>query len=202
MGEPATKPPTETEPFAQPMSVEEFIPLIANQEPLELIEGQVVRKAAPQRRHGSAQQKISALLDGYSRRPGGPRGPGGWWLMTEVDTLYAKTKEVFRHDVQGYLRELHAEPPEGFPVPHVPQWACEILSPSNARIDWIKKQHTLHVHAVPHYWIVDPQNELLTVLRYHEEGYRLVLTAGRGDVVKAEPFDAVEISVDELFGYT
>lgn len=199
MGHPASKPPTD--PTGQHMSVEEFIPLIVSEEPLELIEGQVVRKAAASLKHGRVQFKMCGVAESFSRRAGGPRGPGGWWLMTEVDTLYAKTKEVFRHDMQGYLRELYPEPPEGFPLPQPPQWACEILSPSNARVDWIKKRHTLHVHAVPHYWIIDPQNELLTVLRYHEEGYRILLTAGRGDVVKAEPFDAVEISIDELFGY-
>lgn len=184
------------------MSVEEFLPLIANQEPLELVEGQVIRKAAPQRRHGSVQTKLGELLGPWNRSAGGPRGPGGWWLMSEVDTLYAKTKEVFRHDAQGYRRELHPEPLEGFPLPYTPQWACEILSPSDARIDWIKKQHTLHVHGVAHYWIIDPQTELLTVLRHHADGYLVALTAGRGDVVRAEPFDAIEIEIDDLFGHT
>lgn len=189
------------QPAAKRVTVAEFLPLIANEEPFELIEGEVVRRAAPQPVHGGVLQKVGALLDGFSRR-GGTRGPGGWWLMSEVDTLYAKTEEVLRHDYQGYQRELHPVRPSGFPCPHTPQWACEILSPSNARIDWIKKQHTLHVHGVPHYWIIDPQTELLTVLRHHAEGYLVALTAGRGDVVRAEPFDAVEIEIDDLFGHT
>lgn len=90
--------------------------------------------------------------------------------------------------------------PRGFLCPHAPQWACEILSKSHARIDWVKKQRTLHTHEVPHYWVIDPAQELLTVLRYSPAGYVVALTAGRGDVVSAEPFSGVEFAIDELFG--
>jgi hypothetical protein len=38
------------------------------------------------------------------------------------------------------------------------------------------------------------------VYRLAPEGYVLVLTAGREDVVRAEPFAAIEIRVGELFG--
>jgi Uma2 family endonuclease len=196
MAEPAEK---------QRVSVAEFLPMIANEEPLELVDGQVVRKAAPMSRHGYVQVTLGALLRPFQRRAGGPSGPGGWWILSEVDTLYGETDEVFRHDLQGYRRDLHPEMPSGFPVPHVPQWSCEILSPSNTRIDWIKKQRTLHAHAVAHYWVIDPAAELVTVLRYQPEAYLVIATAGRGDdrgdEHRLEPFADVSISMDELFGY-
>jgi len=31
--------------------------------------------------------------------------------MTEVEVLYAKTHEVFRHDLVGFRRDLHAQRP-------------------------------------------------------------------------------------------
>lgn len=187
------------------VTVAEFLPMIANEEPLELVDGQVVRKAAPMSRHGRLQARLSAVLGPFDRRAAGPRGPGGWWIMAEVDTLYAQTQEVFRHDLQGYRREIHPEIPDTFPCPLVPQWACEILSPTNTRIDWIKKQRTLHAHAVPHYWVIDPVAELVTVLRYQPEAYLVIATAGRGDdrgdEHRLEPFGEIPISMDELFGY-
>lgn len=118
----------------------EVLPRIEAGEPIELVDGEVVPKASLQPAHGAAQAKLAALLDLFHRRAGGSRGPGGWWIMAEVDTLYAKTEEVFRHDLQGYRRDIHPERPTGAPVKHVPQWACEVLSPANARIDWVKKQ--------------------------------------------------------------
>ena len=177
------------------------MPLIMSGEPVELVDGELVRKASPDPAHGGAQAKLAWQLGPVNRKTGGPRGPGGWWIMTEVDTRYALTSEVFRHDAQGYRRDVHPDRPTGFPVDAVPQWACEILSSSNARIDLIKKQRTLHAHRVGHYWVIDPAHETLTVLRWHEEAYLSVLTAGRGDVVRAEPFGEIEVSIDELLGY-
>jgi hypothetical protein len=49
--------------------------------------------------------------------------------------------------------------------------------------------------------VIDPVAELLTVLRYQPGGYQVALTAGRGDVVRAEPFEAIEFALDELFGH-
>jgi Uma2 family endonuclease len=85
-----------------------------------------------------------------------------------------------------------------------PPAECEpwrgILSRSTARYDIAQKQRALHAHGVPHYWILDPEHETLTVLRYADTAYLRVLDAGIGDVVRAEPVDAIEISVAELFG--
>jgi Uma2 family endonuclease len=83
----------------------------------------------------------------------------------------------------------------------VPDWACEILSVSTARIDLVKKHRTLHAHGVGHYWIIDPEHETLTIHRHHPDGYVTAATGGVGDVVRAEPFDGLELDVGELFGH-
>lgn len=167
---------------------------------VELIDGEIVRKAMPKPEHGSAQAKLTELLGPYHRRVGGPRGPGGWWLMTEVEVLYPRIPEVYRHDA-GYRRESFPERPTGMPVQARPDWVCEIISPTTARYDVVKKQRTLRVHGVPHYWIADPEHETLMVLRHGPEGYVNVLNAGVGDVVRAEPFDGIDLDVGDLFGH-
>ncbi len=169
-------------------------------EPVELIDGQIVHKAMSTPAHGTAQAKISASLDAFNRKPGGPRGPGGWWLMTEVEVLYAQNGDVYRHDVVGFRRDRHPSRPAGLPVEARPDWVCEILSPSTARVDVVRKQRTLHAHAVPHYWLLDPERETLNVLRHQEAGYTVVLTAGSGETVCAEPFDERELDLDDLLG--
>ena len=167
---------------------------------VELIDGEIVHKAMPKPEHGSAQVKIGAVLDAFHRRPGGPRGPGGWWLMSEVEILYPQTEETFRHDLVGFRRERFPERPTGMPLEARPDWVCEILSPTTARYDVVKKQRTLHAHGIAHYWIVDPEHETLMVLRHGPEGYVNVLNAGVGDIVRAEPFEAIDLDVGELFG--
>jgi hypothetical protein len=53
---------------------------------------------------------------------------------------------------------------------------------------------------VAHYWLVDPRDSTLTVMRWSADGYVTRLSAERGEIVRAEPFDAIEIAVGTLFG--
>jgi Uma2 family endonuclease len=165
----------------------------------EIVAGELVRKAAPSPRHGAAQVLVGSLVvRPYGRRSGG-RWPGGWWFATEVE-VQLEEHEVYRPDVAGWRRERMPELPADAVVTVRPDWVCEILSPSNTRNDLVKKLRIYQRCQVPHYWIVDPMNEILTVHRWAPEGYLQVLTAERGERVRAEPFDAIEWPVGMLFG--
>jgi hypothetical protein len=48
--------------------------------------------------------------------------------------------------------------------------------------------------------LIDPERETLTVHRWIRDGYLFALGARRGDHVRAEPFEAVELQVGMLFG--
>lgn len=165
----------------------------------EVIDGDLVRKAMPSARHGAAQIAASQLLRPFNRRPGGSGGPGGWWFASETEIQLA-ADQVYRPDVCGWRRERLAELPSEAPVKVRPDWVCEILSPSNAGNDTVKKLRGYHRHQIPHYWIIDPVAETLTVHRFTEGGYLLVLAAERSERVRAEPFDAIELQVGVLFG--
>jgi Uma2 family endonuclease len=80
-----------------------------------------------------------------------------------------------------------------------PDWVCEVLS-TNRRNDLIKKKRVYHRHEVPHYWVIDPEDETLSVYRWAPEGYIELLAAERGETVRAEPFEAVPLRVGVLFG--
>ncbi|MBI2391572.1 MAG: Uma2 family endonuclease [Deltaproteobacteria bacterium] len=177
----------------------DILPFLAREEQVELVDGEIVPRAMPSASHGATQLGFGDVLGPFRRRAGDPRGPGGWWIFSELDVHYEQTDEVFRHDVCGYRRDRHAERPSGAVVSARPDWVCEILS-TNRRRAFIEKQRTLHRHAVPHYWLFDPDAEVLSVLRWSEPGYVVILNAGAGETVRAEPFDAIEIVVDELLG--
>ena len=163
----------------------------------ELIEGAITERGAASPMHGRVQRKLSAVIDPFERRPGG-RWPGGWWFGTEVD-VHFDAANTLRPDVCGWRRERVAEPPMEMPVRVRPDWVCEILS-TNRRNDLIKKRRIYHRHGVPHYWIVDPTEETLSVCRWTPDGYVEVLSAERGEEVRAEPFDALPLKVGVLFG--
>lgn len=119
--------------------------------------------------------------------------------MTELAVQYANG-DVYRHDAVGIRRDRHNERPKGTPVTARPDWAAEILSTGTARRDLVVKLRTLLRDAVPHYWIINPEHEILTVYRYDAGAYVTALTAGVGDVVRAEPFEDAEVSIAALFG--
>jgi Uma2 family endonuclease len=164
----------------------------------ELLASEVVEKATPSGEHGDAQAGVvSAVRPHYQRRSGS--GGAGWWIATEVEVLLA-SEDLVRPDVLGWRRERLPERPIGTPVRARPDWVCEVISPSNANTDTVKKLRIYHGNAVPHYWIVDPRDATLTVMRWSEPGYTTVLRAERGEVARAEPFEEVEIAIGTLFG--
>jgi Uma2 family endonuclease len=165
----------------------------------EVIHGVIVQKASPSAEHGASQFAFSGVIGRRFQRAPGGRWPGGWWFGNEIDVEY-ETHEVYLHDVAGWRRDRVEQRPSGRPVRIKPDWACELLSPSNAKRDLVDKFAVLHRNAVPHYWIADPVEQTLIVHRWRPDGYLVVLTAASGDVVRAEPFDAVEIAVATLFG--
>jgi Uma2 family endonuclease len=165
----------------------------------EIIDGEIVEKAAPSAEHADAQGGAIAFLRGpYHRRPGGGQ-PGGWWILPECE-IELSAHQVYRPDISGWRRDRMPERPTGRPVALRPDWICEVISPSNASNDLVKKLRVYHQSHVDHYWIVDPHNATLTVLRWAAEGYVVALTAGRTDRVRAEPFVEVELPVGALFG--
>jgi Uma2 family endonuclease len=66
--------------------------------------------------------------------------------------------------------------------------------------DVVDKFNVLHTNRVPHYWIADPIEQTLIVHRWEAAGYLVVLSAAAGDIIRAEPFEAVELRVSRLFG--
>jgi Uma2 family endonuclease len=163
----------------------------------ELIAGEIVEKAAPSAEHGTTQLEVGSRLMGPFGRQPPSGGPGGWWFMTEVEIRFGE--EICRPDLVGWRRDVVAQRPRGKVIEQLPQWICEVLS-EDKRNDLVRKKHIYHRHHVDHYWILDPEQGTLAVYRWHADGYLEVLSAERGQIVRAEPFDAIELPVSGLFG--
>ncbi|NUP09442.1 MAG: Uma2 family endonuclease [Polyangiaceae bacterium] len=163
---------------------------------VELIGGEIVRESTSFE-HGDAQLSIGIEIKGRFQGSGPPGGEG-WWFGSEVDVVYSEI-DCFRHDVSGWRKSRVPDRPAGRRVRIRPDWVCEILS-TNRNKDLRDKRRTLHQHGVPHYWIMDLEEPLLTVLRHHADGYVIIATVGPGERARLEPFDAVELEVAALFG--
>ena len=184
-------------PIFTPATLEDLLAIPEEKRRHELIEGAILEKGAATGEHGAAQHKLSIFTGPFARRPGG-RWPGGWWFGTEVD-IYFDPANAFRPDVAGWQRDRAPERPRGIPVMARPDWVGEILS-TNRSNDLIKKKRVYHRSGVPHYWIIDPTEEILLVNRWTPDGYVEILSAERGETVRAEPFDAISLQVGIFFG--
>lgn len=180
-----------------PATLEDLLAIPEEKRRHELIEGAIVEKGAATGEHGAAQHKLSVFTGPFDRRPGG-RWPGGWWFGTEID-IYFDPANTLRPDVSGWRRDRVPERPRGMPVMVRPDWVCEILS-TNRRNDLVKKKRVYHRSGVPHYWIIDPTEEFMTVYRWTPDGYFEILAAERGETVRAEPFEAISLQVGVFFG--
>ncbi len=183
----------------KPATLEDLLAM-PEEERYEIIGGELIPKEAGSQKHGGAQTRLARSLGPFDRRSGGPPDrPGGWWFATEVLTQFGPSEQR-RPDVAGWKRERLPEMQVQVPITIVPDWICEILSPTNASNDTIKKMRLHHAAKVPHYWLIDPIGETLSVYRWTPDGYLNVLIAERGERVRAEPFDSIELQVGVFFG--
>jgi Uma2 family endonuclease len=114
-------------------------------------------------------------------------------------TRAALRRDVVVPDLAGWRRERMPEMPEVAYFELAPDWICEVLAPSTARLDRTKKLSVSARERVHHGWAVDPLAQTLEVFRLDGDTYRIVLLAAADDKVRAEPFDAIELDLAILW---
>ena len=162
----------------------------------EIIAGEVIVQPSPTPAHQSTVGEIYAELRNPFQR--GRGGPGGWWLIPDVDVEFGP-HDICRPDVSGWQRDRVPTFPADRPVRQRPDWICEALSPRTAVRDQGDKRAIYQRAQVPWYWVVDPLNRTLSVLRLVEAGYVVDRVAGDQGMVALAPFDAVPIDLASIF---
>jgi Uma2 family endonuclease len=162
----------------------------------EVIDGEVVVAPSPSPLHQDTVGGILSELRFPFQR--GRGGPGGWWLILDVDVFFGP-HEVLRPDIAGWRRERVLALPAERPVKAIPDWVCEALSPGTAARDQGDKRAIYQRSSVPWYWIVDPINRSLQVYRLTTEGYLLDTSVGDRGLARLSPFEAVELELEALF---
>jgi Uma2 family endonuclease len=166
----------------------------------EILDGVVTTPPPPLPEHGRAQRSVSRYIGGPFDDDDGRGGPGGWWILTEVDVQLA-AHEVVRPDVAGWQRSRLPRPWGLRPLTVIPDWICEVVSPARPALDRVRKRTLYAEHGVPFYWIVDPGARTLEALRLdpaaHE--WREVGAYDEDSVARIAPFEAVELEVGRFF---
>ena len=149
----------------------------------------------PAPRHARATSRLGAELDGPFDR--GRGGPGGWILLDEPELHL--DPHVVVPDIAGWRRERLPRLPDTAYFETPPDWVCEVLSPSTARIDRTDKLAVYATFLVGSCWLVDPIAFTLEVFELHQGRWTLHSTYKDADPVAAPPVAEHSFLLDVLW---
>ena len=157
----------------------------------ELIDGALYLSPRPRPRHAVATSVIGGDLHGPFHR--GRGGPGGWIILFEPELHLGD--DVVVPDLAGWRRERVPALADTAGIAAVPDWVCEVLSPSTARLDRGRKLAVYARAGVGHAWLVDPLARTVEVLRRDGAHWVIVGVWSDDAVVGLEPFAAVALEL-------
>jgi Uma2 family endonuclease len=166
----------------------------------EILDGELHALPRPRPRHARAATRLARRLGPFDDDPG---EPGGWVLLIEPELHLGSRPDKIVPDIAGWLRErlpssvFDDDAPGALTV--APDWICEVLSEHTERIDRGKKMRIYRRENVRYLWLLNPTLETLEVYRL-DEGTWMLLDTFEGDaIVRAEPFDALEMDLRFLW---
>ncbi|HJQ84425.1 MAG TPA: Uma2 family endonuclease [Candidatus Binatia bacterium] len=158
----------------------------------EIIDGELITSPRPASPHALAATAIgSALFDRFNGPPGSGDAPGGWWILAEPELHFGE--DVLVPDLAGWRRERMPTFPDVAAFTLAPDWACEVISPSTARIDRGRKLRIYARERVAHLWFVDPIVQTVEIYRLDGDRWIVAATHGGSEALRTEPFAAVEL---------
>ena len=139
----------------------------------ELVDGALLVSAEPSLQHQRVNLQVARLLQDAA--------PPDLEVFLPVDVRLSALRQI-APDVTVVRREDAT----GRRLERAPLLVVEVLSPSTRTVDLVLKRRVLEEAGVPSYWLVDPDDGVVTVLELEGGPYREV---ARGDDVTVErPF--------------
>ena len=84
----------------------------------------------------------------------------------------------------------------------VPDWVCEILSPSTESKDRKVKMPIYATFGVAYAWLIDPRAHTLEAYALEGDAWREIGRFAGAAVVSVAPFEAVAINLEDLWAPT
>jgi len=161
----------------------------------EILDGELHVSPRPAPRHADASTGLGGVLRGPFDR--GRGGPGGWRILFEPELHLGR--DVLVPDLAGWRRDRLPALPEEAYFSVSPDWVCEVVSPSTAAIDRVKKLTIYARERVRHAWMIDPIARTLEVLRLENGRWTIAATWSGMETVTAEPFASIELDLSLLW---
>lgn len=161
----------------------------------ELIDGVLHTQPRPAPRHAIASSYLGdELVSPYAKGRG---GPGGWWILDEPELHLGG--DVLVPDLAGWRKERMPAMPDTAYFTVVPDWVCEVISPSTQRKDLFAKRPLYAEYGVAHLWLVDPAARSLEAFELRDGHWTLIAALTDDASVSVAPFDAIAFPLDALW---
>ena len=160
----------------------------------EIINGVLYSQPRPSPPHVVTAHRLSGKLEPPFGV--GDGGPGNWIFAAEPELHL--DDEILVPDIAGWRRDRFVKP-EGAFFEQVPDWVCELLSPSTARHDRINKMSLYADFDVQYAWLIDPVAKTLEAYRNENGQWLQIATLGEEGEVSFEPFEAASFPLESLW---
>jgi Uma2 family endonuclease len=162
----------------------------------QIINGELVVMSRPKPRHVVASSSLGdELVSPFQKGRG---GPGGWLILDEPE-LHLDDGDILVPDLAGWRRERMPSLPDTAYFETIPDWVCEILSPSTVRQDRCEKMPIYATQGVAHLWLIDPDLRSLEIYTRQDAYWLLLQTYTDAAEVTTPPFDAISFSLAVLW---
>lgn len=183
-----------TEPMPALLSYADYA-AIGDDRPAQVVDGVLVMTPSPVPDHQRIAFRIGRALVDYAAARGGE----AFALPIDVVLRAERPAQIVQPDAmyfsperRGRIGRKHAT--------GAPDVVLEVLSPSNARLDGVRKRALYEEHGVREYWMVPLHADRIEVLALGPDGrYARPVVFESGDVLTSEAMPGLSLDVAAVF---
>ena len=180
---------------AQPLSYEDYA-AIDDDRRYQVLEGELIVSPSPNRRHQRLVVRLTTALATYAEASG-----AGEVFVAPFDVVLRAERPatVLQPDVL-FVAAARAEVVTAANVQGAPDLVVEVLSPSNARLDTVRKYKLYAAFGVREYWMLPLEFDRLEVVRLGDDGtFSRPLLHLPGDVLTSPLLPGFALPIAPLF---
>ncbi|MCX7903487.1 MAG: Uma2 family endonuclease [Caloramator sp.] len=182
-------------PSPKKYSYEEFLSLTKDKR-AEFIDGEIYLLASPSFEHQMVISKLNIELMNYFKN-------------TDCIPILSPFDVIFENGSTGEINVVQPDltiicdkeniTDKGYKG--VPKLIIEVLSPSTASIDYIKKMSLYAKFNVEEYWIINPRNKTLQIFILERDLYIEHAALTSEDIVNSYSFKGLSIKLKDIFNW-
>jgi len=162
----------------------------------QIIYGQLIVQPRPAPKHVLASSRLGVKVGGKYHQNGNG-GADNWWILDEPELHIGG--HILVPDLAGWRRERMPQLPEIAYFTIAPDWICEVLSPSTAKLDRATKMPIYAKIGVKFVWLIDPEIQVLEVFELQNNHWVLSTVFKENDTVVAAPFNDLSFDLSVLW---